>query len=106
MDEDEVEAVARGRVWTGEQALARGLVDELGDLQAAADKARQLAGISRHRYSPLENVPPPRRHLLAQPSSESVAADWFRLADWFAGLTELFREGVLALAPWMIHIRS
>lgn len=106
MDDDEVEAVARGRVWTGEQALARGLVDELGDLQAAADKARQLAGISPRRYSPLVNIPPPRRHLLAQPRSEPVAADWFRLAGWFAGLTELLREGVLALAPWMIHIRS
>jgi protease-4 len=106
MDEHEVEAVARGRVWTGEQALAHGLVDELGDLQTAADKARQLAGISPRHYAPLVNIPPPRRHLLAQPSSESVAADWFRLAGWFAGLMELLREGVFALAPWMIHIRS
>lgn len=102
MDDDEVEAVARGRVWTGEQALARGLVDNLGDLQAAADKARQLAGISPRRYAPLVNVPPPRRHLLPQP----LGADAFRLAEWFAGLTALLREGVLALAPWMIQIES
>ncbi len=105
MDDDEVEAVARGRVWTGKQALAHHLVDELGDLQAAADKARQLAGISPRRYAPLVNVPPPRRHLLPRPGSEPVPTDWFRLAGWFTGLTELLREGVLALAPWMIHIR-
>lgn len=102
MDDDEVEAVARGRVWTGEQALARGLVDNLGDLQAAADRARQLAGISPRRYAPLVNVPPPKHHLLPQP----LAADAFSLAEWFAGLTALLREGVLALAPWMIRIES
>jgi protease-4 len=102
MDIDEVEEVARGRVWTGEQALARGLVDDLGDLQAAADKARQLAKIPPRRYAPLVNVPPPKHHLLPQ----SLAADGSRLAEWFAGLTALLREGVLALAPWMIQIES
>lgn len=40
MDPDAVEAVARGRVWTGAQALERGLVDELGGLDAALDYAR------------------------------------------------------------------
>ncbi len=40
---DEVDAIGGGRVWTGAQALERGLVDELGDLQAAIDKARELA---------------------------------------------------------------
>ncbi len=40
---DAVHAVAQGRVWTGEQAIQRGLVDELGGLQAALDKAAELA---------------------------------------------------------------
>jgi protease-4 len=106
MEDDEVEAVARGRVWTGEQALAHGLVDDLGDLQAAADKARQLAGISPRRYAPLVNIPPSRRRLMPQPDSEPAADGEFRLAGWFSGLSALLREGVFALAPWMIHIRS
>ncbi len=38
-----VDAISGGRVWTGEQALANGLVDQLGDLQAALAKARELA---------------------------------------------------------------
>jgi len=42
---DEVDDVARGRVWSGEDALERGLVDELGGLTAAITKARQLAEI-------------------------------------------------------------
>jgi protease-4 len=38
--------VAQGRVWTGEQALALGLVDQLGGLDVAIDSAKQLAGVS------------------------------------------------------------
>jgi protease-4 len=40
----DVEAVARGRVWTGADALERGLVDELGGLRTAIDRAKILAG--------------------------------------------------------------
>lgn len=35
-----VDAVARGRVWTGADALERGLVDELGGLRTALRRAR------------------------------------------------------------------
>jgi protease-4 len=40
-----VEAVAQGRIWSGEDALARGLVDELGGLDAALAAARAAAGL-------------------------------------------------------------
>jgi protease IV len=42
---DRVENVARGRVWTGADALERGLVDELGGFWAAVDDVKMLAGI-------------------------------------------------------------
>ena len=45
MSLEEVDAVARGRVWSGEDALAQGLVDELGGLSTAIEKARILAEI-------------------------------------------------------------
>ena len=41
----QVDAVARGRVWSGEDAVENGLVDELGGLTAAIAKARSLAEI-------------------------------------------------------------
>lgn len=44
---DEVDAVAQGRVWTGRQALARGLVDDLGGLHRALDSARWTLGLDR-----------------------------------------------------------
>jgi protease-4 len=40
-----IDAVARGRVWSGTQARDRGLVDELGGLDAAIARARTLAGL-------------------------------------------------------------
>ena len=43
---DQLHAVAQGRVWTGEQALERGLVDELGGLNTAIDAAMELANIT------------------------------------------------------------
>jgi protease IV len=41
----EIESIARGRVWTGSDALGIGLVDELGGLRDAARIARSRAGL-------------------------------------------------------------
>ena len=46
LDRSDVLAVADGRPLTGQQALRAGLVDKLGDLQAAIDVAAEMAGIS------------------------------------------------------------
>lgn len=43
--EAEIEAIARGRIWTGRQALEKGLVDEMGDFPLAVLRAREMAGI-------------------------------------------------------------
>ena len=45
MPADRVHELARGRVWTGADALANGLVDELGGLDRAAAIARRRAGL-------------------------------------------------------------
>ena len=42
----EIESIARGRVWTGSDALGIGLVDELGGLREAVRIARSRAGLS------------------------------------------------------------
>ena len=42
---EDVDAIARGRVWTGEDALEIGLVDELGDLESAIADAASRAGL-------------------------------------------------------------
>jgi len=42
---DDVKQIADGRIFTGEQALKAGLVDELGDLEDAVQTAAKLSGI-------------------------------------------------------------
>lgn len=41
---EEMESLARGRVWTGSDAKERGLVDHVGGLRAAVTRAKVLAG--------------------------------------------------------------
>lgn len=48
MKQDDVKAIAEGRVWTGEQAIGIGLVDSLGDLDDAVDAAAKLAEIEKY----------------------------------------------------------
>jgi protease-4 len=46
---DQVRQIAQGRAWTGEQARNIGLVDDLGGLDSALDRAAQLVGAdTRH----------------------------------------------------------
>ncbi len=71
MTRDEVDAVGGGRVWTGSQALERGLVDELGGLELAIRRAREAAGLGRHCRTIV--VKPPKRLLApAAPSTAGV----------------------------------
>jgi protease-4 len=48
---DELEPMARGRVWTGSDAHARGLVDELGGMGTALDLAAERAGLDPERLT-------------------------------------------------------
>lgn len=61
-----VAAVAKGRVWTGQQAAALGLVDALGGLERALSLAKQEAGL------PLDEGAVPIRH--AYPDMRSLLA--------------------------------
>jgi protease-4 len=60
----QVDAIGRGRVWTGEQAKARRLVDELGGLRQALAYARKAAKLPD--TSPITEHPPPDTTLLGR----------------------------------------
>ncbi len=46
---EEVDRIARGRVWTGRDGERLGLVDGIGGLDRAIEEARKLAGVKRAR---------------------------------------------------------
>ncbi len=50
---DSVETLAQGRVWTGEQALQNGLVDELGGLDEALHYAAEKANLKTYQIQTL-----------------------------------------------------
>lgn len=55
MTKAEVDAVAEGRVWTGQEALDRRLVDKLGGLREAMAEARRLGHVADD--APVEELP-------------------------------------------------
>lgn len=56
LTKDQVNVIARGRVWTGRDALSIGLVDKLGGIQDAIDHAAKEAKITKKKvlYYPLK----------------------------------------------------
>ena len=90
MTAERVHELARGRVWTGADALANGLVDELGGLDAAAAIARRRAGLPEAaplriypRTAPLDRLRPRPR---ARPRSAARPGCSPRPGDrWPAG---------------------
>lgn len=108
----QLEAVAQGRVWTGQQARDLGLVDLLGGLDTAIAVARDRAGIPEDEDVELVTYPSPRT--LYEAITERLAGTagsgaWTRLvggsdARVLAALTvspRVFRRGEpLALMPY------
>ena len=93
---DAVRQVARGRVWAGREAHARGLVDELGGLTQALDKARALAGNASlpPRYAELR-----RTHARPQDPPGQATTRLSRLEDYPA---RVLRGLNLTHAEWAV----
>ncbi|MEO8779359.1 MAG: signal peptide peptidase SppA [Rhodanobacter sp.] len=92
-----IDAIAQGRVWTGRQALARGLVDQLGGLRDAVADAARLAKLGkdypvRYEEAPLGGF---ERFLvgLNQSASVHLLQSWgVRVPRWLAQLPALSPE--------------
>ncbi|AKU97533.1 Protease IV [Labilithrix luteola] len=113
MREEEVEALARGRVYTGTDALDRGLVDALGGFDTALEELRRLLPVDvRDRAKP-QVVKTPRKHVtwLPPPSEGETgrkAAEAMIgavLPDSARTLLGLAVTGERALALWTGEIR-
>jgi protease-4 len=50
IDRQTVDTLAEGRVWSGSKALSLDLVDRIGGLHEAADRAAELAGLAADQY--------------------------------------------------------
>jgi protease-4 len=91
-----VDAIARGRVWTGADAKERGLVDELGGLRTAITRAKVLAGHDRDAEVRLVGYPGSSLMdlLRPKPSSQPAAASVSEAVAHVLGrsLTDMLRH--------------
>ena len=89
MSTEEVDIVARGRVWTGADALERGLVDELGGLRTAVRRAKVLAGLDEDTEVRIVSYPGTSLWDMVRPqASEPAAALGGLLTRSIAGIIE------------------
>ena len=99
LTKEQVDAVGQGRVWTGEQALAHKLVDELGGLRQALAAARALADLPDH--APIQELPPPDTSLIGRILGiDGVSAS---IPSQLSALPPGFMDMVRALGPFVVH---
>jgi len=96
-----VEEIAQGRVWTGDQAFRNGLVDQLGGLDIAIVKAKQLAKISMRRPVSLEMFPKPPNPVeqLVQLLQQGLPFKLFGADSLIKGLTQIMTVNSLSAVP-------
>ncbi|MGO8996828.1 MAG: signal peptide peptidase SppA [Polyangiaceae bacterium] len=100
MTKEEVDAVARGRVWTGQEAFDRHLVDRLGGIREALEVARTLGGLPSD--APIEEVPKIQRTLFEELLSQ-VGINLHATALNLDGLPVQVRDLARAVAPLVVY---
>jgi protease-4 len=98
MSKADVDKVAQGRVWTGDQAKQHGLVDELGGLRQALREARQRGHLPDD--CPIVELPKVPTSLLGQILGiEGLKAD----VTLESALPQAFKGFARAMAPFIVH---
>lgn len=117
LPEAKVREIAKGRVWTGAQAKALGLVDQLGGFYDAVDKAKALAGVQNQTMG-IKTVSAPGSGLGAFGRALGLSEESLKVLGMLSAvmsdpkvqsfsqaLTEadLRDKGALVLAPTPVH---
>lgn len=80
----DVDSLGQGRVWSGSDALASGLVDVMGGLDDAIKIAADMAGVSNYRLSELPEEKDPMMQIMEEISGD-VETRWikYQMGDQF-----------------------
>jgi len=101
---DQIDAVAQGRVWLGQQAAARGLVDQLGGIRRALELVKQKAHIPASEDVTVVMYPPRRSIfdvLFGRPEESLMESRLRRLVrDWPPEVW--IRGGLLRVMPFTV----
>ncbi|MEJ2584345.1 MAG: signal peptide peptidase SppA [Robiginitalea sp.] len=108
-----VDSLARGKVWSGTEALENGLVDRLGGMPEALDLAAEMAGISSYRLKSLPKYKSGLERLMDDLGGTQMGAEgWIEAelgVDWMQTFRELKnilrQEGIQARLPFTLKIK-
>ena len=91
MTDNQVEKIAQGHVFTGQDAQKIGLVDQLGGLDVAVAKAAQLAKLPNYRTSAYPEADDVLDQILKQVKPDTYLSDELRanLGDYYEPFTLL-----------------
>jgi protease-4 len=105
----QVDSIGQGRVWSGTDALQLGLVDELGSLETAVNKAKELAELEDYRISELPKLKDPWMQLMEdfmgqtrQSMIKNELGEFYKYYGYMKTVTKM--EGVQARMPFFIEI--
>jgi protease-4 len=108
LPEEQVREIAKGRVWSGEDALRQGLVDRLGGLREAIAAAKERAGIPASEQVRVTTYPRPETlweslfgDATREPKIEGLPAPIRKALQRAAVLEAWEHERVLALDPML-----
>lgn len=101
MSRAEVDAVGQGRVWAGQQALDKKLVDEMGGIRQALEIARKAGNLPED--APIQEEPPIEKTLL---DTALELVGFSRGPLLIDGLPIQMRDAVRAVAPMAIYTDS
>jgi protease-4 len=101
MTKAEVDAVGRGRVWMGQQAIEKHLVDHLGGLRDALAAARAAAHLPDD--APIIESPSNRESLLEKAIDLATGGGGDRAAAAMAQLPPAIRTLARAVAPLVLY---
>lgn len=110
MTRDEVDAIGQGRIWTGEDALELGLVDELGGLNDAIAYAAEQAGLTNYRIKSFPEKKDAIQEFIKEITGESsnMFMRW-KMGDFYSYYQTVERltnsERIQARIPFDIEIR-
>ena len=104
---DQIEPLAQGRVWLGDQAKTNGLVDEVGGLDTAIDLARKKANIPASEKITLVSYPGRRNFLdiLMRKSQDDMLES--KLSQVFGRMPfhAWLKGGYLRIMPYWVDFR-
>jgi protease-4 len=110
---DQIEPLAQGRVWMGDQAKAKGLVDEVGGLDTAVDLVKKKANIPAAERVTLVTYPGRRNFLDILMRKSQMDGD-LETAMLEAKLAQVFgrmpfrawlKGGYLRIMPYWVDVR-